>query len=74
MTQYIDIVNIDYINMNKEKRLKSFNKTTKRLSQYMYNEEHIEVLGAIYKFVAEHNCSKNDVLLNGTDYPDEIGW
>jgi len=73
-SQYVDIVNIDYLKMNKEKRLKNFSKTTKLITQYYYNEEHEEITKAIFRYAEEHQCDKNNVELMGIDYPDEIVW
>ena len=72
--QYIDIINIDYIKMNKEKRLKNFSKTTKRISHYLSNQEHAQISDAIYEYANEYNCSQNEIVLNGMDYPEEIEW
>lgn len=73
-SQYIDIINIDYLKMSKEKRLKAFNRTTKQLTRYYYNEEYEEINRAIYKFAEEHKCAVDNVELSIVEYPEDIDW
>ncbi len=72
--QYIDIINIDYIYMDKEKRLKNFYKVTKQISQFISSTEHAQISHEIAQFARENNCDKNDVIMDGMDYPEEIEW
>ena len=73
-SQYIDIINIDYLKMNKEKRLKNFSKTTKLITQYYYNEEHERITEGIFRYAEEHKCDKNSIIIKGVEYPEDIVW
>lgn len=73
-SQYVDIINIDYLKMSKEKRLKTFNSNTKQITQYYYSQEHEEISKAINKFAEENECDMDNVELSGIEYPEDIDW
>ena len=72
--QYIDTINIEYINMTKEKRLKSITKITKRIANFWSDDKYHEVKRIISQAAKEYKCSEYDIRLTSVDYPDEIEW
>ena len=72
ITQYLDILNIKFINMGKEKRLKSIPTMPKRLNKR--DKEYLEIKSAVLEGAKEFGCASGDVRLKGIDYPEEIDW
>jgi hypothetical protein len=72
--QYIDVLNIKYIKMTKEKRLKSFTSIAKRIAEYRYDREHDEIEEVVSEAAQEHGCPRGDIRLNGVEYPEDIVW
>ncbi|CQR75121.1 hypothetical protein SOV_36260 [Sporomusa ovata DSM 2662] len=72
ITQYLDVLNIKFINMDKEKRLKSIPTMAKRLTEH--GKEYLEIESVVLEGAKEFGRSANDVRLKGIDYPDEIDW
>lgn len=72
ITQYLDVLNIKFINMDKEKRLKSILTMAKRLNEH--DKEYREIESVVLEGAREFACSADDVSLTGIDYPDEIDW
>jgi hypothetical protein len=74
MSQYLDILNIKYIKMNKEKRLKSLTSIAKRIAEYRYDREHGEIEEVVLAAAREHGCPRGDIRLEGIEYPEDIVW
>lgn len=72
--QYLDMLNIKYINMNKEKRLKNLNSMAKRIAEYSYDRDHQEIMEVVSEAAKENGCSKGDIRLEGIEYPEDIVW
>ena len=72
--QYLDIINLKYIDMAKEKRLKSFTAITRRISDYWNDDEYQEVKSSVSRAAKIHGCPESEIGLRGVDYPDEIEW
>lgn len=72
--QYIDFLNIKYINMTKEKRIKNLNTIAKRIAEYRYDKDHDEIKEVITEAAREHDCAPGDIRLQGIEYPDEVIW
>lgn len=70
-TQYLDILNCRFLNMNSEKRLKSIPTMAKRLAEQgdEYRQVKIEVVAAAKKY----NTSEDNIRPM-VDYPDDIEW
>lgn len=70
-TQYLDILNCRFLDMTKEKRLKSIPTMAKRLAEYSdeYRQVKAEVVAAAKKYsTTEDNIRFQD------DYPEHIEW
>lgn len=72
--QYIDLINIKYINMSKEKRLKNLSPLAKRIAEFRYNDEHKEIKEIVTEAAREYNCDPADIGLEGIEYPEDIEW
>lgn len=73
-TQFLDVVNLQYIDMTKENRLKNLNKIAKRLAVYYADEEHNEIKSIVVSAAKARGCSSDNIKLSGTEYPEEIVW
>lgn len=72
--QYLDIVNLDYHEMPKDKRLKSFTAMTRRIADYFDNEEYREIKKEIMQTAKEYGCHETDIKLVSYDLPETIEW
>lgn len=72
--QYLDYLNVKYIAMTREKRLKSIVSITKRMVEYRFDQEYAEIKEAVVAGTREFGCSEQEIRLDGIDYPDEIEW
>ncbi|HEY5585311.1 MAG TPA: hypothetical protein VIK78_12595 [Ruminiclostridium sp.] len=72
--QYVDLINIKYINMTKEKRLKNLSSIAKRIAEFMYDEEHKEINEVVTVAAREGGCAQNDIRLQGLEYPEDFEW
>lgn len=72
--QYVDMLNIKYINMTKEKRLKNLSSIAKRIAEYRYDKEHKNIKEVAESAAREYGCSQGEVRLRGIEYPDDIVW
>ena len=71
-TQYLDMLNIRYLNIeNKEERSKSLSSTVKRMVEK--GKEYQKIEREVRQMAISHNCSTEDIRLSW-DYPDEIEW
>lgn len=71
ITQYIDVLNDKFINMNAEKRLKSISTFAKRISQP--DKEYKELEADLREEARRRNCNVNELQL-AIDFPEEIEW
>ena len=74
LRQYIDVLNIEYIEMTKEKRLKNLNSITKRIADYWHNDDYVELAHEISMAAKHYECQESQIELIGLDYPEEIEW
>ena len=72
--QYLDVLNINYMKMNKETRLKKLTSYAKRIAGYSADREHIEIERVVLDGANEYQCPKRDIKLEGVEYPDNILW
>lgn len=72
--QYIDFLNIKYINMSKEKRLKNLNIIARMIAGFSSDSEHLNIKEVVAKAAKEYGCPEGDIQLQGIEYPDEIVW
>lgn len=72
--QYVDILNIKYINMTKEKRLKNLSSISKRIADFRMDDEHREIKQVVAEAAKKHGCAEGDIRLKGIEYPEEFEW
>lgn len=72
--QFLDVQNINYLAMSKEQRKKKLSIIAKRIVEFEMNPDHKEITEIIGKAIAEYGCDKNNIRLEGFDYPEEINW
>lgn len=72
--QYVDLQNIKYIKMTKEKRLKNLATIAKRIAEFRYDPDHKEIKEVVTEAAKECGCCAGDICLKGIEYPEEILW
>lgn len=70
-TQYLDLLNYRFINMDREKRLKHISIMAKRIVER--GQEYRDLESDLFAEAKKRNCHVNDLRLN-LDFPDEIDW
>ena len=68
---YMDLLNISFLKLDKEKRLKKLNTYTKRIANFYYDDDYIMLERELDKLKKEHG--HNNFRLKA-DYPEEIIW
>ncbi|MCF8564646.1 hypothetical protein LLE49_07790 [Alicyclobacillus tolerans] len=72
-TQYLDMLNIRYLNIeDKEERAKSLSSLVKRMTEK--GKEYQEIEQGVREAAIAHNCSTEDISLSNWNYPEEIDW
>lgn len=72
--QYIDLLNIRYINMTKEKRLKNLSPIAKRIAEFRYDNDHNEIKKVVTEAAREYGCIPEYIRLQGIEYPENFEW
>lgn len=72
--QYVDLLNIKYINMTKEKRLKSLSTISKKIAEFRHDNDHKEIKEVITEAARERGCVPGSIRLQGLEYPEDIVW
>lgn len=72
--QYIDLLNINYINMSKEKRLKNLSPIAKRIAEYSRNKDHQEIKDVVTDAAKDYGCNPSAIKLQGIEYPEDFEW
>ena len=70
-TQYLDVLNVKFLDMDRVKRLKNLSITVKRLTEK--NDEFRAIQSTILEAAREFKCSIEDVRLK-LEYPEHIDW
>ncbi len=72
--QYVDLLNIKYINMSKEKRLKNLTIIAKRIAEFRTDDEHSDIKEVVVGAAKEYGCAEGNIRLEGIEYPEEFEW
>lgn len=72
ITQYLDLLNIRFIEMDREKRIKSIPTMAKRLAEY--GTEYKKVKDDIELAAKHYNTTVENIQLKNIEYPEEIEW
>ncbi|MDC3418073.1 DUF6904 family protein [Aquibacillus salsiterrae] len=70
-TQYLDLLNIKFLKMDKEKRQKNITVMIKRLAEK--GKEYQDVKREVEEAAREYKCSTEDIRLK-VEYPEDIDW
>ncbi|QQK77190.1 hypothetical protein HUG15_17465 [Salicibibacter cibarius] len=70
-TQYVDLLNIRFMDMDVEKRKKNITIMAKRLAEY--GQEYRDVEGEVKRAAREYECDVGEIRL-ALDYPDDLDW
>jgi hypothetical protein len=70
-TQYLDVLNLRFLDMDREKRLKNLSIMAKRLTEM--GDEYRSVERTILEAAKEYNRNPIDIRLK-LEYPEEIDW
>lgn len=71
ITQYVDVLNVRFLEMDKAKRLKNFSIMAKRLTEK--GDEYQSIESIILEAAREYNRSPDDIRLK-LEYPEQIDW
>jgi len=71
ITQYLDVLNVRFLDMDKSKKLKNLSIMAKRLTEK--NDEYRSIERTILEAAKEYNRSPEDIRLN-LEYPEQIDW
>jgi len=72
--QYVDLLNIKYIGMTKEKRLKNLSSIAKRITEFRFDNDHKEIKEVVSEAAKTHQCESGAIRLQGIDYPEKFEW
>ncbi len=72
--QYIDYLNVDYLNLDREKRLKKLTSYAKRIAEFRQDDDHSQIAEIVRAAANKHNCPVEEIILTSAEYPDEITW
>jgi hypothetical protein len=70
-TQYIDFLNISFLDMSKEKRLKSISTMARRIAER--DEGYRELKEQVYEAAKRSECAVDDIGMSEM-YPEEVEW
>ncbi len=72
--QYIDLLNIKYIKMTREKRIKNLTTLARRIAEFRYDDEHKEIREVVVEAAEKMRCGTGAIRLQGIDYPEDFDW
>ena len=72
--QYLELIDCRYLAKNKENRLKGLVNTTKRVIRYWEYQEYIDLEQELIEYAEKNQCDIDDIMIDGTEYPEEIDW
>ena len=72
--QYLELIDCRYLAKNKEDRLKGIVNITKRVIKYWEYQEYIDLEQELIEYAEENQCDIDNIMIDGTEYPEEIDW
>ena len=72
--QYLELIDCRYLAKNKEDRLKGLVNTTKRVIRYWEYQEYIDLEQELIEYAEENQCDIDNIIIDGTEYAEEIDW
>lgn len=74
-TQWVDLINADYINMTRAQRAQSLSTVVRDLAEWELNDQCLELMRSIRAYAEQKKCSVYDVRLNDDPaYDEELDW
>ncbi|WP_425328888.1 DUF6904 family protein [Ruoffia tabacinasalis] len=70
-TQYIDLLNIKFSEMDAQKRLKNISVYAKRIAEQ--SDEYQQLASEISESAKKYNCSVDEIHLK-LEYPEDMEW
>ena len=74
LNQYIDVLNVEFLSWDKEKRLKNLFKVAKRIVEFNRDDEYCDIEMGIMNYAVKNNVPIRDVRLEDIEYPEDIEW
>ena len=71
---YLDYRNLEYLKLDKEKRLKKLSTEAKRIVQYTFDPVHDRMMSEAQSMAKIYGCSSSDLVNPAHEYPEEIEW
>lgn len=71
VTQYLDVLNVRFLEMDRVKRLKNISIMAKRLTDK--SDEYRSIQRTVTEAAREYNCNPEDISLK-LEYPEQIDW
>ena len=73
--QYLDLINVRWLEFDKEKRIKNFSEIYKgALRSITISNDHKNLVEELMEYAIENDCEISDIKLEATEYPDRIEW
>jgi hypothetical protein len=72
--QFIDFLNVKYLKMTPEKRLKNLSSIAKRIAEFRSDRDHCGIKEAIDEGTRKLGCKPEELYLEGIEYPEDIEW
>lgn len=72
ITQYVDMLNLRFLDMDRDGRQKSISIMAKRFAEK--NKEYLMLEQEVMAASRRHQCSVEDIKMVGLDYPEDIEW
>ncbi|ETA79551.1 DUF6904 family protein [Youngiibacter fragilis] len=73
-TQYLDLLNTEYVSLTKEKRIKNISAFAKRIAEFENDSDHQKIKNEVWEAARQYGCPPDEIVIRGIDYPDEIVW
>jgi hypothetical protein len=72
ITQYVDMLNLRFLDMDRDGRQKSISIMAKRFAEK--NKEYLVLEQEVTVAARRHQCSVEDIKMVGQDYPEDFEW
>lgn len=72
ITQYVDMLNIRFLDMDRDRRQKNISIMAKRLAEK--NTEYLTLEQGVTAAARRHQCPVEDIQMVGLDYQEDIEW
>lgn len=71
---YLDQQNIKYINMTKENRIKKLSSLSKKIVEYEWDIDFMDLQMTMRLYALENNVPINNIEFDGIVYPEDFDW